>query len=111
MNRPVTAAARVGPMLPAGDPRIVGIVNITEDSFSDGGRAEIEQCGVLERDGALPVTVVGIYKLDAAGKLARIHGDMDMAIFIAFGLRRHASMMLDKKSKSRATLRKRLSIR
>jgi dihydropteroate synthase type 2 len=38
MNRPVTAAARVGPMLPAGDPRIVGIVNITEDSFSDGGR-------------------------------------------------------------------------
>ena len=38
MNRPVTAAARVGPILPAGDPRIVGIVNITEDSFSDGGR-------------------------------------------------------------------------
>jgi len=38
MNSPVTAAARVGPMLPAGDPRIVGIVNITEDSFSDGGR-------------------------------------------------------------------------
>jgi hypothetical protein len=74
-------------------------------------RAEIEQCGVLERDGALPVTVVGIYKLDAAGKLARIHGDMDMAIFIAFELRRHASMMLDKKSKSRATRRKSLSIR
>jgi dihydropteroate synthase type 2 len=37
MNSPVTAA-RVGPLLPAGDPRIVGIVNITEDSFSDGGR-------------------------------------------------------------------------
>ena len=38
MNGPVTATARVGPILPAGDPRIVGIVNITEDSFSDGGR-------------------------------------------------------------------------
>src|ERR1700729_2881722 len=38
MNSPVTAAARVGPLLPAGDPQIVGIVNITEDSFSDGGR-------------------------------------------------------------------------
>src|ERR1700678_1594479 len=38
MNSPVTAAARVGPLLPAGDPRIVGIVNVTEDSFSDGGR-------------------------------------------------------------------------
>jgi dihydropteroate synthase type 2 len=38
MNSPVTAAARVAPVLPAGDPRIVGIVNITEDSFSDGGR-------------------------------------------------------------------------
>jgi dihydropteroate synthase type 2 len=38
MSSPVTAAARVGPLLPAGNPRIVGIVNITEDSFSDGGR-------------------------------------------------------------------------
>jgi dihydropteroate synthase type 2 len=27
-----------GPLLPAGRPRVVGIVNITEDSFSDGGR-------------------------------------------------------------------------
>ena len=35
MHRPVTRAA---PLLPAGSPRIVGIVNITEDSFSDGGR-------------------------------------------------------------------------
>jgi dihydropteroate synthase type 2 len=26
------------PLLPAGSPRVVGIVNITEDSFSDGGR-------------------------------------------------------------------------
>jgi dihydropteroate synthase type 2 len=32
MRRPVT------PLLPAGIPRIVGIVNITGDSFSDGGR-------------------------------------------------------------------------
>jgi dihydropteroate synthase type 2 len=38
MSSPVTIAARVRPLLPAGDPRIVGIVNITEDSFSDGGR-------------------------------------------------------------------------
>jgi dihydropteroate synthase type 2 len=30
----VTAA----PLLPAGRPRVIGIVNITEDSFSDGGR-------------------------------------------------------------------------
>ena len=35
MRSPVTRAA---PLLPAGSPRIVGIVNITEDSFSDGGR-------------------------------------------------------------------------
>jgi dihydropteroate synthase type 2 len=28
----------VPPLVPAGRPRIVGIVNITEDSFSDGGR-------------------------------------------------------------------------
>jgi dihydropteroate synthase type 2 len=35
MSSPVTRAA---PLLPAGSPRIVGIVNITQDSFSDGGR-------------------------------------------------------------------------
>lgn len=35
MRSPVTRAA---PLLPAGSPRIAGIVNITEDSFSDGGR-------------------------------------------------------------------------
>ena len=34
MNSPVTRAA---PLLPAASPRIVGIVNITADSFSDGG--------------------------------------------------------------------------
>jgi dihydropteroate synthase type 2 len=28
----------VRPLLPAGQPRVIGIVNITEDSFSDGGR-------------------------------------------------------------------------
>lgn len=35
MRSPVTRSA---PLLPAGSPRIVGIVNITADSFSDGGR-------------------------------------------------------------------------
>lgn len=35
MHSPVT---RVAPLLPAGSPRIAGIVNITADSFSDGGR-------------------------------------------------------------------------
>ncbi len=38
MNSPIPGAAPPGPLLPAGIPRIVGIVNITEDSFSDGGR-------------------------------------------------------------------------
>jgi dihydropteroate synthase type 2 len=57
MNSPVTAAARVTPMLPAADPRIVGIVNITEDSFSDGGRyldpeAAIVHARRLRREGA-----------------------------------------------------------
>jgi dihydropteroate synthase len=28
----------VSPLVPAGRPRIIGIVNITEDSFSDGCR-------------------------------------------------------------------------
>ena len=38
MSSPVPGTAPPGPLLPAGNPRIVGIVNITEDSFSDGGR-------------------------------------------------------------------------
>jgi dihydropteroate synthase len=38
MTSTVTGAVPAGPLLPAGLPRIVGIVNITEDSFSDGGR-------------------------------------------------------------------------
>lgn len=38
MSSPPPGTAPPGPLLPAGNPRIVGIVNITEDSFSDGGR-------------------------------------------------------------------------
>jgi dihydropteroate synthase type 2 len=38
MSSPLPRTAPPGPLLPAGNPRIVGIVNITEDSFSDGGR-------------------------------------------------------------------------
>jgi dihydropteroate synthase type 2 len=36
-NRAVSRSG-TAPLLPAGRPRVVGIVNITEDSFSDGGR-------------------------------------------------------------------------
>jgi len=38
MNRSFSDAIPPVPLLPAGDPLLVGIVNITEDSFSDGGR-------------------------------------------------------------------------
>jgi dihydropteroate synthase type 2 len=38
MSSPLPRTAPPGPLLPAGNPRIVGIVNITEDSFSDGSR-------------------------------------------------------------------------
>jgi dihydropteroate synthase type 2 len=38
MSSTLPGTARPGPLLPAGNPRIVGIVNITADSFSDGGR-------------------------------------------------------------------------
>jgi dihydropteroate synthase type 2 len=38
MSSPLPGTARPGPLLPAGNPRNVGIVNITADSFSDGGR-------------------------------------------------------------------------
>lgn len=46
-----------GPLLPAGNPRIVGIVNITKDSFSDGGRylsppAALAHARRLRADGA-----------------------------------------------------------
>ena len=37
MSNPV-AAVLTDPLLPVGDPRMVAVVNITEDSFSDGGR-------------------------------------------------------------------------
>jgi dihydropteroate synthase len=51
MRRPVS------PLLPAGSPRIVGIVNITRDSFSDGGRyldpaAALAHARRLRADGA-----------------------------------------------------------
>src|ERR1700752_3669911 len=39
MSSPLPRTAPPGPLLPAGNPRIVGIVNITEASFSDGGRS------------------------------------------------------------------------
>ena len=38
MTSPLSGTRPPGPLLPAGNPRIVGVVNITEDSFSDGGR-------------------------------------------------------------------------
>jgi dihydropteroate synthase len=54
MSSPATRAA---PLLPAGDPRIIGIVNITADSFSDGGRyldpaAAVAHARRLRADGA-----------------------------------------------------------
>jgi len=57
MTSPDTDAARVGPLLPAGEPLVIGIVNITEDSFSDGGRyldpaAALAHARKLRTDGA-----------------------------------------------------------
>jgi dihydropteroate synthase type 2 len=57
MTSPVARPAVPGPLLPAGSPRIVGIVNITTDSFSDGGRhlapaAAIAHARKLRADGA-----------------------------------------------------------
>ena len=57
MNSPLPGTAPPGPLLPAGNPRIVGIVNITEDSFSDGGRyldpaAAVAHARKLRADGA-----------------------------------------------------------
>jgi len=48
---------RADPLLAAGDPLVVGIVNITEDSFSDGGRylnpaAALAHARKLHADGA-----------------------------------------------------------
>jgi dihydropteroate synthase type 2 len=57
MSSPLPVTAPRGPLLPAGNPRIVGIVNITEDSFSDGGRyldpaAAVAHARKLRADGA-----------------------------------------------------------
>jgi dihydropteroate synthase type 2 len=57
MNSPLPGTAPPGPLLPAGSPRIVGIVNITQDSFSDGGRylapaAAISHARKLRAEGA-----------------------------------------------------------
>jgi dihydropteroate synthase len=57
MASTVNSTAGPGPLLPAGSPRIVGIVNITEDSFSDGGRyldpaAAVAHASRLRADGA-----------------------------------------------------------
>ena len=57
MTSPLAGVAPPGPLLPAGSPRIVGIVNITADSFSDGGRyldpaAALEHARSLRAEGA-----------------------------------------------------------
>jgi dihydropteroate synthase type 2 len=57
MSSPLLGSAPPGLLLPAGNPRIVGIVNITEDSFSDGGRyldpaAAVAHARNLRADGA-----------------------------------------------------------
>jgi dihydropteroate synthase type 2 len=57
MSSPFRDAARSAPSLPAGDPLVIGIVNITEDSFSDGGRfldpaAAVAHARKLRHDGA-----------------------------------------------------------
>ena len=57
MTSPPPGTAPPGPLLPAGNPGIVGIVNITEDSFSDGGRylghaAAVAHAGKLRAEGA-----------------------------------------------------------
>jgi dihydropteroate synthase type 2 len=57
MSSPLSGIAATGPLLPAGNPRIVGIVNITEDSFSDGGcyldpAAAVAHARSLRADGA-----------------------------------------------------------
>ncbi len=57
MSSPLPGTVPPGPLLPAGSPRIVGIVNITADSFSDGGRyldpgAALAHARRLRADGA-----------------------------------------------------------
>jgi hypothetical protein len=48
MISPVPGSAPAGPLLPAGNPRIAGMINITEESFADGGRVEGRLKGVAE---------------------------------------------------------------
>ena len=45
--------------------------------------AKIEQRGFLKRNGAPPVTVIGIDKLDPIGQLAGLRGPIDMLVFAA----------------------------
>ncbi len=57
MNSPLPGTVPSGPLLPAGNPRIIGVVNITPDSFSDGGRylapaAATSQARKLRAEGA-----------------------------------------------------------
>jgi dihydropteroate synthase type 2 len=57
MSGPVAGVAAHDPLLPAGEPLIVGIVNLTEDSFYDGGRylepsAALAHARQLRADGA-----------------------------------------------------------
>jgi dihydropteroate synthase type 2 len=57
MSSPLPGSAPPGPLLPAGNPRVVGIVNITADSFSDGGRyldpaAAVARARKLRAEGA-----------------------------------------------------------
>jgi hypothetical protein len=58
-----------------------------------------------------PVAIIGIHQLDAVGKLARLYGRLDVAIFIGAGVYRHASIMLDLGSKPCATRYERPPIR
>src|ERR1700734_2491356 len=63
MSSPLPGIPAPGPLLPAGSPRIVGIVNITEDSFSDGGcyldpAAAVAHARSLRADGADIIEVV-----------------------------------------------------
>jgi len=61
--------------------------------------AEVERYSVLESDGVSPVAIIGIHQLDAVGKLARLCGRLDVAMFIGSGVYGHASIMLDLGSK------------
>jgi dihydropteroate synthase type 2 len=59
---PVMTAA---PFFPAGRPRVIGIVNITEDSFSDGGR-DLAPAGAIRHARGLRAEGADIIELGAA---------------------------------------------